>query len=106
MQVRQSFHEPVEYLAVDLFAGTFDRLAGPLDELVDADVVAGDAENRALQQPAVLQPVEGLKRHLAGQVAGDSENYQQVRGVGAGFSQSGPPREIDSAPARHVRTSP
>ena len=60
-------------------AGAHDRLAGALDELVDRPVVDRDADDRAVEQPALLEPVQRAERHHLRQVAGDPEDHEDVR---------------------------
>ena len=70
--------EPVEDLVVDFFPGVRDRLTGPADQVLVRDVVAGDPEDRTLQQSPALEAIEGLEGHFAGQVAGDPKDHQQI----------------------------
>ena len=67
--VRETLREAREHLLVELLAGADDRVAGALDELVDRPVVDGDPDDRALEQPALLEPVQRAERHDLGQVA-------------------------------------
>ena len=68
----------VEHRLVELLARADDRVARALDELVDRPVVDGDADDRALEQPALLEPVQRMERHHLGQVAGDPEDHEDV----------------------------
>jgi len=70
--------QPVEHRVIDFFAGVGDRLAGPVDQLLFRDVVAGHPQDRTLQQSPALEAVESLECHLAGQIAGDPEDHQQI----------------------------
>jgi hypothetical protein len=45
------------------------------------DVVAGHPDDRTIEQPAALQPVQRAEGHPPGQVAGDAEDDQQVRAI-------------------------
>ena len=56
-------------------------VACPLDELVDRPVVDGDPDDRAVEQPALLEPVQRPERHHLGQVAGDPEDHEHVGGL-------------------------
>ena len=72
--------ETLEHRRVELFPGADDRLARPLDELLDRPVVDRDPDDRALDQAALFQPVQRAERHHLRQVAGDSEDDEHVRG--------------------------
>ena len=48
-------------------------------QLVDRPVVDGHADDRAVEQPAPLEPVERPERHHLGEVAGDPEHDEDVR---------------------------
>ena len=78
VQIRQSAGQPVEDRIIDLFAGVRDGLPRPLDQFFDRHVVTGHPQDRAVQQVAALQAVQGAEGHLAGQITGNSEYYQQV----------------------------
>ncbi len=58
-------------------------LARVLAQLVDRPVVDGDADDRAVEQPALLEPVERAEGHHLRQVAGDPEDHEHVRGLRA-----------------------
>ena len=73
--------EPLEDLGIERLAGGQDRLAGTLLEVVDRPVVDGDADDRARQEPALLEAVERVQRHHLGQVAGDAEHDEDVGGL-------------------------
>jgi hypothetical protein len=51
------------------------------DELLGGDVVAGHPDDRAVEQPAALQPAQPAERHPPGQVTGDTEDDQHIRGI-------------------------
>ena len=55
-------------------------VARPLDELVERPVVHGDADDRAVDQPALLQAVERVEGHHLGEVAGDPEDHEDIGG--------------------------
>ena len=76
--VGQARSEAVEDRAVELFAGAFDAFGRVLAQLLDRPVVAGDADDRAVQEPALLEPVEREERHHLGQIAGDAEDHEHV----------------------------
>ncbi len=76
--VREPRGEAVEDLLVERLAGAHDRLARALDELVDRPVVDRDADDRAVEQPALLEPVERPEGHHLRQVAGDPEDDEDV----------------------------
>ena len=69
--------------------GAHDRLAGPLLQLVVGPVVDGDADDRAVEEPARLEPVERAEGHHLRQVAGDPEHDQDVGGLGCRFLRRG-----------------
>ena len=71
--------ETLEHLLVQLLAGADDRLARSVLELVDRPVVDGDAQDRTVEQAALLEPVERPERHHLGQVAGDPERDEDIR---------------------------
>jgi hypothetical protein len=91
VEIGQPVCQLVEHFLVDLLAGIRNRRMGTLDQLVFADLVAGHSQDRTPQQSLALEAIEGLEGHLAGQVAGNPENHQQIRGAVAGYGQSGPP---------------
>ena len=78
VDVGQAAHEPLEHLVVDLLARRGDRVVGALDEVLPRPVVEGDADDRALQETAALEPVERAKGHHPGEVAGDPEDHENV----------------------------
>jgi hypothetical protein len=49
-----------------------------LHELIDRPVVDGHANDRALQQPALLESVQGPERHHLCQVTGDAEDHEHI----------------------------
>jgi hypothetical protein len=55
-------------------------LARPLPQVVDRPVVGGDADDRAVEQAAALEPVERAQGHHLGQVAADAEGHEDVGG--------------------------
>ena len=83
-QVGQPRREAVEDLVVDRLAAVLDALARVLAQVVDGPVVDRHADDRAVQQAAALQPVERVERHHLGEVAGDAEDHEHVRGLCAG----------------------
>ena len=78
--VREPVGEAVEDLLVELLARADDRLARALDELVDRPVVDRDADDRAVEQPALLEPVQRAEGHHLREVARDPEDDEDVRG--------------------------
>ena len=79
--VRQPADEAVEHGVVDGLAGRLDRRACPLDELVERPVVAGDTDDRTVDQTPTFEPVQRPERHHPRQVAGDPEDHQRVARV-------------------------
>ncbi len=88
-QIRQPLCEPLEHLLVQLLAGPDDRLAGTLLQLVVGPVVDGDADDRAVEEAALLEPVERAKRHHLRQVAGDAEDDEDVGRLGLRIARNG-----------------
>ena len=76
--VREPLREPPEDLLVELLARRDDRVARALDELLERPVVERDADDRAVEEPARLEPVQRAVRHDAGEVAGDPEDHEHV----------------------------
>jgi hypothetical protein len=74
--------QPVEDGVVERLPGAGDGRAGPVDELGLGPVVDRHADDRAVEQPPALQPVERAEGHDLGQVAGDPEDHQHVRRPG------------------------
>ncbi len=76
--VLQARREALEDRLVELLAGADDRLARPLDELVHRPVVDRHADHRAVEQPALLEPVQRAERHHLREIAGDAEDDEDV----------------------------
>ena len=72
--------ETVEHGRVELLTGADDRLARPLHQLLHRPVVHRDADDRAAEEPAPLQPVERPERHHLREVAGDPEDREDIGG--------------------------
>jgi hypothetical protein len=64
--------------AVERLAGSRDRRAGMRAQVVLGPVVDGDADDRAVEQPAPLEPVQRAERHDLGEVARDPEDHEDV----------------------------
>ena len=62
-----------------------------LAQLLDGPVVDRDADDRAVELAAGLEPVERPEGHFLRQVAGDPEDRQDVRVRGVGLVAIGPP---------------
>ena len=77
--VREAVGEALEDGFVERLARADDRVARPFDQLLLAPVVDCDADDRAVDQPASLEPVQRPERHHLRQVAGDPEDHQHVR---------------------------
>ena len=58
-----------------------DRLARAPAQIVDGPVVDRDADDRAVDEPALLQPVERAEGHDLREVTGDPEHHEDVRGL-------------------------
>ena len=76
--VREPLREPREHLLVELLARRHDRLACALDELLERPVVERDADDRAVEEPSLLESVERVERHHLREVARDSEDHEDV----------------------------
>jgi hypothetical protein len=78
--VGEALSQTVEDLLVERLAGACDRLARAILELIDGPVVDRDAHDRAVEQAALLEPVQRVERHHFRQVARDPEDDEDVRG--------------------------
>ena len=81
--VGQPRGEAVEDLVVDRLAAVLDALAGVLAQILDRPVVDRHAHDRAVQQAALLQPVQRVEGHHLREVAGDAEDDEYVGGLRA-----------------------
>ena len=63
---------------VERLARCDDRVARALDELLERPVVEGDADDRAVEEPARLEAVQRAERHDPREVAGDPEDHEHV----------------------------
>ena len=104
LDVGQPGREAVEHLLVERLAGADDRLAGAVAELVVGPVVDRDADDRARQQPALLEPVQRSERHHLGQVARDPEDHEDVGRLLLARRLSAPPWSAPLAQSLSVRT--
>ena len=80
MDVGETADEPLEDVVVDLLARRDDRVVGALDELLERPVVERDADDRAVEKAARLEPVQRAEGHDAREVARDPEDHENVRG--------------------------
>ncbi len=80
LHVGEALGEAREDLGIDGLVRA-DRRTCPVAQLVDRDVIDGDAHDRAVEQAARLEPVEREEGHLTGQVARDAERHEDVGGV-------------------------
>ena len=78
LDVREPRGEAREDVLVQLLAGAHDRLARSLDKLLHRPVVHRDSDDRAIQQAALLEPVERAKGHHLRQIARDPEDHENV----------------------------
>ena len=79
LDIGHAADEPIEHRRVDLLAGCgLDRRLCPVAQLIHGPVVEGDADDRAVEQPAGLEPVEGIEGHHLREVAGDPEDHEHV----------------------------
>jgi hypothetical protein len=81
--VRHPGGETVEDLVVESLARAQNSFPRQLHELLGGDLSAGHPHDRAAEQSAALQPVQRAEGHLPGEIAGDAEDHQQVRGAAA-----------------------
>ena len=78
VEVREPLREPREDVLVDRLARRDDGVARALDELLERPVVERDADDRAVEEPARLEPVQRAVRHDAREVARDPEDHEHV----------------------------
>ena len=83
--VREPLRETSEHLLVEFLARPDDRVAGALYELLERPVVERDADDRAVQEPALLEPVQRAERHHLREVARDAEDDEDVGRLRIGF---------------------
>ena len=76
------FGEALEHVLVDRLVRILDGFSGVIPEGRGGPLVAGHADDRALEHPAALQAVQGREGHLLRQVSGDTEDHQHVCGRG------------------------
>ena len=82
LDVGEARREPCEDVLVGVADGGADRVAGVLAQLLVVPVVDRDADDRAVELAALLQPVERPEGHFLRQVAADPEDRQHVGGFG------------------------
>ncbi len=95
LDVREALREAREDRLVERLAGADDGVAGPRAQAVDRPVVDRDPDDRAAEQAALLEPVQRVERHHAGEVAGDAEDDEHVgvrRGPVTGRRRAGSAR--------------
>ena len=98
LHVAQPRREACEDRLVELFPGGDDRRTSALDELVDRPVIDRDPDDGAVEQSALLEPVERPEGHHPRQVAGDAEHHQDIRVRMCGLRS--PPRSAPSFSCR------
>ena len=69
--------------------GELDRLSRTRPELIVGPVVDGHADDRAVEEAAGLESIERVKGHHPRQVSGDTEDDEDVGGLGFGVSRRG-----------------
>jgi hypothetical protein len=77
--VGKAVREAVENLFIQRLARALDRLARAVLQLIDGPVVDGHADDRAVEQAPLLEPVERVEGHHLRQVARDPEDDEDVR---------------------------
>ena len=83
LDVREALREPLEHRLVERLPGADDRVPRALDQLVDGPVVDGDADDRAVEEAAALEPVQRTEGHHLREVAGDAEDDEHIRPAGS-----------------------
>ncbi len=76
--VGQARGEALEDLEVERLATPFDTRARVLAQVLERPVVARDADDRAVQEAALLQAVERVEGHHLREVPGDPEDHEHV----------------------------
>ena len=76
--IREPLRKAVENLLVDLLTRPLDRLARTFLQVVVGPVVDSHADDRAVEEPAGLEPVERMKGHHFREVAGDTEDDEDI----------------------------
>jgi hypothetical protein len=76
--VGEARDEALEELVVERLAAGHDGVVRPLAQVVERPVVDRDADDRAVEQPAALEPVQRSEGHLLGEIAGDPEDHEHV----------------------------
>ena len=70
--------EPLEDLSSIVSPQPSIELRGALAQLLDGPVVAGHADDRAVQQLARLEAIERVEGHHLREIAGDAEDHEPV----------------------------
>ena len=78
LHVGKSRREPVKHHGVDLLTGSENRRARAFDELLDRPVVDRDTDDRTLEQPTLLKPIQRPEGHHFREIAGDAEHHQDI----------------------------
>ncbi len=79
LDVGEPLGQPREHLRIDLLSGALDALPRVVAQVLDRPVVDGHADDRAVQEPPPLEPVERPEGHHLRQIAGDAEHDEHVR---------------------------
>ena len=87
--IREPRREAVKNRLVDLFTRSLDRVTRPFLQVVVGPVVDRDSEDRAVEEPARLEPVERVERHHLRQIAGDPEDDEDVGDLRAPIPRCG-----------------
>ncbi len=101
LDVREALREPLEHRLVELLPGADDRVPRALDQLVDGPVVDGDADDRAVEEAAALEPVQRTEGHHLREVAGDAEDDEHVRLAGC-VGHGGDVNAFRARPITHI----
>ena len=77
-EIGKASGKPIEDLVVDRLTAVLDALAGVVAQLLERPVVAGHAEDRAVEQPPALEAVQRVEGHDLRQVSGDAEYHEDI----------------------------
>ena len=98
LDVGEALGEALEDVLVGTADGGADRVVGVPAQLLVVPVVDRDADDRAVELAAGLQPVERPEGHFLRQVAADPEDRQHV-GRGAVLAASPSPARLSESTA-------
>ena len=76
--VGQPRGEPLPDRVVNRLAGGLDGLERVLAQMIVGPVLHRHADDRAVQQAPLVEPIQRTQGHLAGEVAGDAEDDERI----------------------------